>query len=1097
MRAPVSRVVERHRAVGSFEVVFRGIPQGVIDQITEFGHLVVTPAHEQGASLGDGLLESARYTGVVRFRRKSTRGEYDFMVRGCGLAWWMGTEDEGRGPAVIETAKTYAVADFDDVIRDLLPPGVTEGTLSSTALSPFSGKFQWVNRRQAIDYVCDSVGAVWRIRPNGELDAGAQAEVFGLDPAALIVRRQEDAGEDLHIRAFPGPTEADRDVEQYDTRVIVLGEVEDTDVVQGVAEIPSVDVPYKDLQGNKVSITRLINESSTESTNATARAEAALDENRIPEQSVILDTGNYDLRGTFTPGAFVYVWDPDTGMVDFDHEVVFRGQRLNPIRRRVMSMDWPITRDMGVYYRTVDGEWIDVTQWVDPVEGITSIEIGKSNRELVTGGLGTVGGGGSTPGPDTSIPNVPTLVTPFPQETTQNDSGEASTEITVQWLAPSTNTDSSPLTDLNHYEIGYRLAPAVANLWSLVEGTTWGGGLLTWDEPVAQPGAGEWEIRFAPADENTWVIHGLLPGRRYEFRIRAVDGADPPNASDWSAGHLEYALQDDLPPSTPAAAECVGSEIQVMVIHRCGKDTGGTFNLESDLAGFDVHASTEGAGFTPDLTATSATRLGRMTATKANLVGEIPAIATFPVTTTAELWVKVYAYDRVGNLSATPSEASTVTAKLIDSQWVARLTADKIDAGTISTEILLAGAIATSWSGQGMQMDTFGLSAYFADDTRGFDGMFFDLDIGNELVRMVGTLQSGDGNDRVVIQPDGTNASGASSLPEISFFAGPDKPAYINAYGVSGGTTGLGLNSGNSANTGTTRRQTTLRLQADTFQIFYNTAPGDSAGIGLNRGARIAGTSTIAQIEMWNSAGQRRAHLDVGAAALDAELLTTAGVRDGGFLWLRAGNTDSYFGKLTSAADSYLRFGSNGQVVLTDALRSSQLRMDTNGQIVLSADNNTFIRLNPGGNLEFYQNGTGYASLAALKSFVIDNPRDPDRLLVHGCTESPRAGVEYWDEVEIRDGRAVVELPGYFEAATRPEDRQVQLTPVGALCRVAYEPIRDGRFLVLSDAPDGTRVSWLVKAVRSDVEPFDPEPLRSDVAVGGRGPYRYILPKAS
>jgi hypothetical protein len=208
---------------------------------------------------------------------------------------------------------------------------------------------------------------------------------------------------------------------------------------------------------------------------------------------------------------------------------------------------------------------------------------------------------------------------------------------------------------------------------------------------------------------------------------------------------------------------------------------------------------------------------------------------------------------------------------------------------------------------------------------------------------------------------------------------------------------------------------------------------------------------------------------------VEIESVDSSQARDGGFLWLRGPGEDSYVGHFESGSfDGYLRFSNDDD------------------DVILTAGGNTFIRLDTGGNIGFFEGGTGYSSLAALKSFVIDHPTDPDRLLVHVCTESPTAGVEYTGSVVVYDGHAVVALPDYFEALCEPDGRTVQLTPVGALCRVASRPIVDGRFVVLSDAPDGTRVDWLVKATRRHAD-FDVEPVREGLRVAGSGPYRYVV----
>jgi len=90
-------------------------------------------------------------------------------------------------------------------------------------------------------------------------------------------------------------------------------------------------------------------------------------------------------------------------------------------------------------------------------------------------------------------------------------------------------------------------------------------------------------------------------------------------------------------------------------------------------------------------------------------------------------------------------------------------------------------------------------------------------------------------------------------------------------------------------------------------------------------------------------------------------------------------------------------------------------------------------------------------------------------------------------------GRAEVELPEYFEALTRPEDRTVMLTAVcdddEPVAVLAASLVRDGRFTVR--AADGTnprqRFHWEVKAVRADVERLVAEPEKRARELAGVG----------
>ena len=63
-------------------------------------------------------------------------------------------------------------------------------------------------------------------------------------------------------------------------------------------------------------------------------------------------------------------------------------------------------------------------------------------------------------------------------------------------------------------------------------------------------------------------------------------------------------------------------------------------------------------------------------------------------------------------------------------------------------------------------------------------------------------------------------------------------------------------------------------------------------------------------------------------------------------------------------------------------------------------------------------------------------------------------------------GRAVVELPAYFEAANR--DYTYHLTPIGTFAQaVVVEEIHNNRFVIQTDKPH-VKVSWLVMGVRND-----------------------------
>jgi hypothetical protein len=126
----------------------------------------------------------------------------------------------------------------------------------------------------------------------------------------------------------------------------------------------------------------------------------------------------------------------------------------------------------------------------------------------------------------------------------------------------------------------------------------------------------------------------------------------------------------------------------------------------------------------------------------------------------------------------------------------------------------------------------------------------------------------------------------------------------------------------------------------------------------------------------------------------------------------------------------------------------------------------------------------------SAKTFVIDHPTDAARHLVHACLEGPEAGVYYRGQAIIPGTHEHVEvqLPDYVKHIAY--DLQVQATPVADQKYIKQvnvsEVDENGRFRIIGDAG---KVNWVVYGKRHDIRV---EPLRSDVAVRGDGPYKYL-----
>ncbi|MGY6019600.1 fibronectin type III domain-containing protein [Streptomyces spinosirectus] len=775
-------VQEVLKALGSWEIkLLPGTPRDVLDALDYFGHVAIVPGRLDPLQYGDNLLTAARYVGVLRTKTIGDDGrtnapQDDLSVGGVGMAMWLGDEDN-KG-SVYENAVEPASATFADTINMLLPASgagaVTAGTIYPVA-GQYTGSHRYESPREAITYVCDtmsttSVPVSWRVNGNGTLDAGPDSNLFVTNPTCVIM--PTGSGEDMTLRALPSSMDVTRDVEDYTTRVVLLAEGDGTSIATGAADI-SPATPYKDIHGNPLKMTRLVSESDTATGNAATRAQLALSQFTSTRNALTLSAADYDVHGTFQVGDRVWVYDPDAGLVDTSTEITFRGLRLNPIKLQVTEASWAITAGYTVAYRTGNGTWIDLTQYIEVETDTTStVTVGDFSRQLTNTSTEPVG---SRPNADTSVPGQPTLIEPFTGVAYLDDRGFTKARVILSWNAPN-NVDGSTVLDGDHYEIRYAvdtdmIYPAS---WASVSEVRWQD-LQIWAQPFAAPN-GQWQTMVVNWDTTTAQLQDLSPGIGYDVQIRAVDKTG--NTGAWSSVTTFVTSTDNIPPSTPAAPTVAGSRIAVQVTHQLGKSSGGTFNLESDLDHLEVHVSYE-PGFTPDAT----TLKGKAVANAGMIQAAIPVVFTVQVEETSARYVRVVAVDKTGNKSG-PSDAATATALLIDDAHISDLTVSKVTAGQINASWVMAGEIKTADTGARARISASGYELY---NTAGSRTLFADATTGN--VNIVGQLVSGTTGKRLEINPTTT------FLPELRFYAnnGTDF-GYIN--GISSGSdVNLGMNS--------------------------------------------------------------------------------------------------------------------------------------------------------------------------------------------------------------------------------------------------------------------------------------------------------------
>jgi hypothetical protein len=823
-------VTESLGALGSWSVqLSASTPKEILSKLQYFGHITIHTGDIDSRVAGDALLRSSRYTGV--YRGKTSNGDTRTLT-GAGMAFWLGDEED-KGD-IIEAPLAFNAATFSAIMTGLLPPGgaVTAGTFFAIpGATTHSFNFQYKSRRKAIDYVCDTLGADWRVNGDATLDAGPPSDLYNVIPKSSLV--QHGSGVDMFLRTLDGNIETNQDIEDFTTRTLLLAEGQESSTVTATADINPILNPYKNLYGTPVKLTRIISESETDATNAQARAQLQLNRFSGTRDAITCSTAEFDVKGTVVVGDYMWVFAPDEGVYDLNNEVIFLGDRMYPMRLRLREMTWPVTGDMTISFRDGSGVWTDLTPYFIPESGESSLVVGGYNRSLIASQDG--GPAGSRPIADVSVPAAPTWNTPFTHSVYQSVMGESLAQVQLRWNQP-LNVDGTAILDGDHYEVRFRSSttPIFPSTHAQMAARTHDQlALGTHEQPIVYQ-AGPWQTQYVPFSELTSLLQGLPTNMPYEAQIRALDSAKPPNAGAWSAVTVFQTSGDTLPPSAPAPPVVAASVIAVQIKHDLGRSDGGTFNLEPDLHHLEVHGQYE-----PLFTPNAATLLGRLPANKGMMQSFTAAVGTFNTDSIAPVYFKVIAVDNDGNLSQ-PSVAVQATALLVDDSHISNLTVSKVTAGTITADWLVGAKIISGDPVAGrVQLVPAGLEAY---NPSGVRTIFLEAATGEGI--LTGRFQSGVSGRRVIINPTST------PVPEIWFEPTPGsvRHAYINSLGGTGDIW-LGLNSGPTLDVN--GLQTTMIL-APTFSMWsYNTTAGAPGPFSARRGGWFA-VSAVDALMGWN-----------------------------------------------------------------------------------------------------------------------------------------------------------------------------------------------------------------------------------------------------
>lgn len=710
---------------GNFTVSFSQeyTPTAIIESIKEWGHIVVTPQEVDVDTMSDSdILSASRYTGIVLNRSLE---EGLVTVNGQGLELYLG-DGAGKGMVIAESnnigkVRTYTNATlsetlFNSTVQTGKPFGImrdesgnlqaiTQGTISNPA-GTYTGQHFVETALSALKFVSEILDTEYRINPNGTIDAGPAANLFvGVgtnEPTSVVVKTAY--GEDPEYQGVtPQGLRSEFDASDWVSRVDFTGEVGYFDIATDVAgEANLSSNPYKDLHGNALTRVGLVQEPEAPEAHLNARAQAMLNELSRVKKILNLDLTQYEVSGDMKVGDFVYAFDPDVGFNDTDadaaaesrskYEIAFRGQTITPAKVRVIGITYPIMDGMGVYYRDLNGNYTDLTDYVNFESGAAQVELGDALRGIKDDlrfnefSLSRENAGVF------SIPDLP--ATPTLQSGTYLDAtGESKGFIRITVAKP-TNEDGSQITDGLHYKVRYQ---------------------KTTDSQYSYM-----SFPYTGASSETLLLQDLTVGSTYQIgvavvdksgfkKMSAYDGTGEDLYTDSSSVNANFATnarveieKDGQAPSKPKTGTIAAGPLRVQVTHYLGKDGTdgqgnpfGNFTLEGDVDHLDIHAVTQ-SGNSQSFTVATSNKIGEIRVTSGNLLQAIPVIATIELEDSEDYYFRIVAVDKSGN-SSDPSDGQTASANLIAEANIAdaTITTAKIGDAQI-TNAKIADATITS-----------------------------------------------------------------------------------------------------------------------------------------------------------------------------------------------------------------------------------------------------------------------------------------------------------------------------------------------------------------------------------------------------------------
>lgn len=330
------------------------------------GHIMIFDSRINAGSVGAAtLIAGARYTGVL------LNWDGEFQISGAGPGWWLGDSDD-RGN-IITTNITNSAASLNTWVTSLLPVALNAGTVTTPG-GTLSATYYLISRRRALEAVCASFGVEYVVNPSLKLDVAISTTLFNGTPTAIVLRRNSGREPGL-VKGLDSVTlDRKMDLREYITKAVLIGST-----LVGTASVTS---PYKDINGNTVVITEVVDGSTVPGGSETTAATQHLTPRSTTRRAVTLSSDAFDIPADVRPGDYLWVYDGDLGLFDNTNKVQYGGREYPAIKLRCLSMTWPVLEGYGVLFRDNTGAYTDLTDWIVPEVGTASIEIGATAQTL-------------------------------------------------------------------------------------------------------------------------------------------------------------------------------------------------------------------------------------------------------------------------------------------------------------------------------------------------------------------------------------------------------------------------------------------------------------------------------------------------------------------------------------------------------------------------------------------------------------------------------------------------------------------------------------------------------------------------------------------